>query len=124
MSSQEPKTPPVEKVETPKAPAADQPAAAQKPRRQPRYNVVLLDDNDHTYDYVIDLLQRVFGFPKEQGLLLAKEVDSQKRAVLMTTTLEHAELKQEQIHGFGPDKAIASCQGGMTAVLEPVPVAE
>lgn len=28
----------------------------------PPYNVVLLDDNDHTYEYVIEMLRAVFGF--------------------------------------------------------------
>ena len=102
-------------------PDTGKPAADQKPKRQPRYNVVLLDDDEHSYQYVIDLLQRVFGYPPEKGFRLAEEVDTQKRVILLTTTLEHAELKQEQIHGFGPDKHIAACKGAMTAVLEPVP---
>ena len=28
----------------------------------PLYHVVLLDDNDHTYDYVIEMLQKIFIF--------------------------------------------------------------
>jgi ATP-dependent Clp protease adaptor protein ClpS len=27
----------------------------------PLWHVVLLDDNDHTYDYVIEMLVRLFG---------------------------------------------------------------
>ena len=29
----------------------------------PLYHVVLLDDNDHTYDYVIEMLERLFDQP-------------------------------------------------------------
>lgn len=91
-----------------------------RPRRQPRYNVVLLDDDEHSYEYVIEMLGKVFGYPQERALQLAKEVDTQKRAILLTTTLEHAEFKQEQIHSYGPDKRIMSSKGAMSCVLEPV----
>ena len=35
-------------------------------RRQPPYNVVLLDDDDHTYAYVIEMLKALFGHPEEK----------------------------------------------------------
>ncbi len=93
---------------------------AQRPKRQPRYNVVLWNDDDHTYAYVIVMLMQLFGHPPEKGYQLAKEVDTRGRAILLTTTKEHAELKQEQIHGFGKDALIANCAGSMTATVEPV----
>jgi ATP-dependent Clp protease adaptor protein ClpS len=52
---------------------------------------------------------------------MAKEVDSSGRVIVLTTSKEHAELKQEQIHAFGPDPLITRCQGSMTAVIEPAP---
>ena len=33
----------------------------------PLYRVVLLDDNDHTYDYVIEMLQKIFIFTLDQA---------------------------------------------------------
>lgn len=93
----------------------------QRTKRQPPYNVVLLNDDDHSYDYVIAMLRQLFGYPKEKGFLLAKEVDIHGRVIVLTTTKEHAELKQEQIHAFGPDPLIARCQGSMSAVIEPAP---
>jgi len=92
-----------------------------KTKRQPPYNVVLLNDDDHTYQYVIAMLQKLFGYPKEKGFLLAKEVDSTGRVILLTTSKEHAELKQDQIHAFGPDPLLDRCQGSMTAIIEPAP---
>ena len=94
--------------------------ARPRPKQQPRYNVVLLDDDDHTYDYVIDMLKAVFGYPIERGFQMACEVDSTGRVILLTTTLEHAELKRDQVHGFGADKLLERSRGSMTAVLEPV----
>ena len=90
-----------------------------KPKRLPPYNVILLNDDDHTVEYVVDLCQKVFGYPVEKGLQIAKEVHTTKRSILWTGSLELAELKQEQIHSLGKDELIARCQGSMTAVIEP-----
>ena len=90
-----------------------------KPKRQPRYHVILWDDPEHTYDYVIAMMQKLFGHPTTQGKLIAKEVDTRGKAICLTTTLEHAELKRDQIHGFGPDPLIKQCQGAMWATIEP-----
>jgi ATP-dependent Clp protease adaptor protein ClpS len=93
----------------------------EKTKRQPPYNVVLLDDDDHSYAYVIALLQQLFGYTKEKGYQLAKEVDTTGRVIVLTTTKEHAELKQDQIHSFGPDPLIPRCKGSMSAVIEAAP---
>ena len=61
----------------------------------------------------------LFGYPREKGFQMAKEVDSTGRVILLTTTKEHAELKQEQVHAFGPDPLLTRCQGSMTAIIEP-----
>lgn len=90
-------------------------------KRQPRYNVILLDDNEHTYDYVIRMLIKLFHYKEEKAYQLACEVDNSGRVIVLTTTREHGELKQDQIHAFGIDPLIAQCQGSMTSVLEPVP---
>jgi ATP-dependent Clp protease adaptor protein ClpS len=94
-------------------------APKQKPQQLPPYNVVLLDDDDHTYDYVITMLRRVFGHPEPRGYQLARQVDSQGRAIVLTTHRELAELKRDQVLAFGADPRIANCAGSMSAVIEP-----
>jgi ATP-dependent Clp protease adaptor protein ClpS len=91
------------------------------PKKQPRYNVILWNDDDHTYDYVVEMMQKLFGHAKEKGFLIAKEVDNQGKAICLTTTMEHAELKRDQIHAYGPDKHIGRCKGSMSATIEAVP---
>jgi ATP-dependent Clp protease adaptor protein ClpS len=88
-------------------------------RYQPPYHVILLNDDDHSYAYVITMLKDLFGHPVEKGFQLADEVDKQGRAVVLTTTMEHAELKRDQIHAYGPDPTIDRCKGSMSAVIEP-----
>jgi ATP-dependent Clp protease adaptor protein ClpS len=90
-----------------------------QPKLLPPYHVVLLDDNHHSYGYVIVMLQSLFGHPLEKALEMAKEVDTTGRVIVLTTAKEHAEFKRDQIHAFGPDETIAACEGAMTAVIEP-----
>ena len=92
-----------------------------RPRRQPRFNVVLWNDDDHTYGYVIRMLQELFGYPREQGLQLATEVDHTGRVILLTTTREHAELKRDQIHSYGKDPSVRRCEGSMWSTIEALP---
>src|SRR6202049_4298684 len=95
------------------------PRTEEQTKRQPPYNVVLLNDDDHTYEYVITMLQVLFGYPREKGFQMAKEVDTTGRVILLTTTKEHAELKQDQIHAFGADPLLPRSQGSMTAIIAP-----
>lgn len=95
--------------------------AATLPRQAPRYHVILMDDEDHTYDYVIEMLEELFAHPTETAWQMAREVDTNGRVIVDTTTLERAELKRDQIHAYGPDPRIDRCKGSMTACLEPAP---
>ncbi len=91
----------------------------EKRKTQPPYHVILHNDDDHTYEYVIHMLQSLFGHPVETGFKMAKEVDSTGRVVVDTTSKERAELKRDQIHAFGPDPNLARCKGSMSASIEP-----
>ena len=86
----------------------------------PLYRVVLLDDNDHTYDYVIEMLQKIFIFSLDQAYRHAEEVDRTGRTVLITCELGEAEFSRDQIHAYGPDWRLPRSMGPMRAVIEPV----
>jgi ATP-dependent Clp protease adaptor protein ClpS len=90
-------------------------------KRQPQYNVVLWDDDDHSYDYVELMMRQLFGYSRSMSYSIARTVDSSGRAICLTTTREHAELKRDQIQAFGPDALIERCDGSMKASIEPVP---
>lgn len=106
-----------------KLPAKAKAKPARKRRRKskklPPFNVVLLDDNDHTYDYVIGMLRSLFGHSEEAAFKMAKEVDDTGRVIVFTTHREHAELKRDQIHAFGSDFRLSRSAGSMTSVIEP-----
>ncbi len=80
---------------------------------------MLLDDDDHTYDYVIEMLGKVFGHGVQKSMLMAKEVDTSGRVIVDTTSLERAEFKRDQIHAYGADWRIPRCKGSMSASIEP-----
>lgn len=98
------------------------PARQQQRKRQPRYRVVLWDDNDHSYGYVIHMMRELFGFSLERGFEIATEVDIKGSATCLTTTMEHAELKRDQIRAYGRDELIASSKQGMHSTIEPIEV--
>ena len=90
-----------------------------KVEKLPPFNVILINDEEHTYDYVIEMLQKLFGHSKEKAYLMAKEVDSTGRVIVFTTHRERAELKRDQIHGYGADFRMNISKGSMTATVEP-----
>lgn len=96
-----------------------EPETVEETRLQPPYNVLLLDDNDHTYEYVIEMLGRIFGYGRERAFQMAREVDTAGRCIVYTGSLEAAEFKRDQIHAFGGDWRIPRCAGSMSAILEP-----
>jgi ATP-dependent Clp protease adaptor protein ClpS len=106
-------------LETEERTCVAEPEEATKSRLAPLYHVVLLDDNEHTYEYVIEMLARLFGYPTERGYQLACEVDTIGRAIVDTTTMERAELKRDQIRAYGPDWRLPNSRASMAAVIEP-----
>ena len=89
-----------------------------KPKKEPRFHVILWNDDDHTYEYVIIMLHTIFGYSVEKGFLLAREVDTRGRAIVFTSSLEQAEIKRDQILGFGPDPLLEQSTGSIIATLE------
>ena len=83
------------------------------------WNVVLLNDDDHTVAYVVNMMKSLFGHPEGRGLKIAEAVDKEGRAVCLTTTKEYAEFKRDQILAYGKDREIDGCKGSMSAVIEP-----
>ena len=105
----------------PKPAIAPETEAVQREELVPLYRVVLLDDNDHTYDYVIEMLQKIFIFALEEAYRHAEEVDRSGRTVLITCERPQAEFARDQIQSYGPDWRLERSKGSMAAVIEPAP---
>jgi ATP-dependent Clp protease adaptor protein ClpS len=85
----------------------------------PLFHVVLLDDDDHTYDYVVEMLCKLFVLPAEVAFRHAVEVDTTGRTIVMTCEKNQAEFGRDQIHSYGADPRMPRSKGSMSAIIEP-----
>ncbi|MDQ3330673.1 MAG: ATP-dependent Clp protease adaptor ClpS [Planctomycetota bacterium] len=78
-------------------------ATPEKPKRMPRYVVIVENDEHHTFPYVIDILRKVCGHDRQRAYQLTNQVHFRGQAGVWVGALEHAELKRDLIRGYGPD---------------------
>jgi ATP-dependent Clp protease adaptor protein ClpS len=93
-----------------------------KPKKEPNYHVVIWNDEEHTYEYVIEMLMKVFkhSFPKAYDI--THEVDHQGKGIAWTCHMELAELKRDQVLGFGADWRMPDVsRGSIRASIEAAP---
>ena len=93
-----------------------------RPRLLPPYHVILLNDDDHTAEFVVDVLCKVLGCAVEHAVQLTVEAHTTGRAVIWTGPKEVAELKQEQVTTFHETRERDGAQlGPLGCVIEPAP---
>ena len=83
------------------------------------YHVIILNDDEHTFDYVIEMLQAVFGITYAAALAHTMEADATGSSIVLTTSLEEAEQKRDQVHAYGPDWRLPHSRGSVAALVEP-----
>lgn len=92
-----------------------------KPKKLPPYAVIIEDDDKHTFAYVIDLIQKVFGYTMQKATKLAFIVDADGEALVWSGPKEVAELKYEQIKSGGPDiYTLAKVEFALKCRIEPL----
>jgi ATP-dependent Clp protease adaptor protein ClpS len=89
-------------------------------QRSPLFHVVLLDDDQHTYDYVVEMLCALFFMPTNVAFDHAVEVDKTGRTIVITCERAQAEFGRDQILAYGKDPRMANSRGSMRAVIEQV----
>lgn len=65
------------------------------------WNVVVWDDPVNLMSYVVYVLQRVFGYPRELANKLKLEVHHQGKSLVASEPREQAELHMHQLHQYG-----------------------
>ena len=83
------------------------------------YHVIILNDDEHTFDYVIEMLQAVFGLAYPDALARTIEADSTGSSIVHTCGLEEAERKRDHVHAYGPDWRMPNSRGSVAALVEP-----
>jgi ATP-dependent Clp protease adaptor protein ClpS len=84
------------------------------------YHVILLDDDDHTYEYVVEMLGALFFMSPSVAFDHAVEVDTTGRTIVITCELEHAEFAKNQILSYGADPRMERSKGSMSAIIQQV----
>jgi len=104
------------------APATTLPKGQHKSKRLPPFHVILLNDDDHSMEFVVNVLREVFAFPVEKAFQYMLEAHEKGRAVVWTGSKEVAELKVEQIQTFHEIRANDNKKlGPLDCVIEPAP---
>ena len=86
----------------------------EKPAVQPRWKVILLNDDVTTFVFVTELLVRIFGKKPDEALRLTHEIHETGSALITVTTLERAELYVEQVRSLARPRGFP-----LTATIEP-----
>jgi len=92
--------------------------AGSKTKLAPRYHVLLFDDDEHSYAYVVEMMMVLFGMSAEEGFNVAYEVDHIGQAVVMTVPYEEAVQSHGKIINYGPDYRMANSRGSMGCTIE------
>jgi ATP-dependent Clp protease adaptor protein ClpS len=95
---------------------------ATRVRRVPPYNVILENDDHHTFEFVVDVLRKILGCPVERAVDLTLQAHTSGRAVIWTGPKEVAELKVEQISTYHETRTGDNAKlGPLGCSIEPAP---
>jgi ATP-dependent Clp protease adaptor protein ClpS len=91
-------------------------------RRVPPYNVILENDDHHSFEFVVQVLCRALGYSQERSHQLTLQAHTSGRAVVWTGPKEVAELKADQVRTFHEIRVSDGAQlGPLGCTIEPAP---
>lgn len=91
-----------------------------KTETQPLWNVIILNDEEHSVEFVVQLLMELFGHDMEKSIALTIQIDREGSAIVDVTTKERAELKADQVKSKGRDPRMGSrSTGPLCCEIEP-----
>ena len=100
---------------------ATKPKETTKTRRVPPYNVILLNDDNHSMEFVIEVLCKALGYNVERSYQLMMQAHNSGRTIVWTGPKEVAELKAEQIRTFHEKRDDGRNFGPLGCEIEPAP---
>ena len=95
--------------------------AKTKTRRVPPYNVLLENDDHHSMEFVMDVLQKTLGCATERAFQFMMQAHTSGRSVVWTGPKEVAELKVDQIRTFHEHRPGGVSLGPLSCAIEPAP---
>jgi len=82
------------------------------------YKVVLFNDEEHTYDYVVEMLTRACKLSRAVAFRCAVEVDMTGKTIVFYGSRPDCERVCTQIAKFGPDHRLPHSMGSMNAEVQ------
>jgi len=80
--------------------------------------VVLFDDEDHTYDYVVEMLTRCCEMSKDAAFYCALEVDMTGRTIVYYGDFDSCKTVCNKILTYGPDHRMPHSMSSMNAEVQ------
>jgi ATP-dependent Clp protease adaptor protein ClpS len=80
----------------------------------PNWNVLLLNDDYHSFDFVILLLIKIFRKDMDEALAITMDIHNNGQGIAATCSKERAELYLEQVASMKEGK-----KGAIGCVIEP-----
>jgi ATP-dependent Clp protease adaptor protein ClpS len=91
----------------------------QETHRIPPYNVILDNDDHHSFEFVVEVIRKALGYNEQKAFVLTHEAHTKGRAVVWTGTKEVAELKMEQMLTFHEIRPEGRQLGPLSVTIEP-----
>ena len=91
----------------------------QKTRKFPPYNVILENDDHHSFEFVVEVLRKALGMNEQRAVQHTREAHTNGRAIVWTGSKEVAELKMEQMLSFHEIRADGHKLGPLGVTIEP-----
>ena len=109
-------------VNPPDVAVKTEPSETTQTRRLPPYNVILDNDDHHSFEFVVGVLCKALGCTVERSYQLTLLAHTSGRAVVWTGPKEVAELKCEQILTFHETRERDGANlGPLGCSIEPAP---
>jgi ATP-dependent Clp protease adaptor protein ClpS len=89
-------------------------------KNMPRWNVVLLNTQHHTFEWVVVLIMNVFDKNQDEAYAMTMQIHKQGRCIALTTHKERAELYKQKVHDFGADPGAKGPVEPLPCDIEPV----
>jgi ATP-dependent Clp protease adaptor protein ClpS len=80
--------------------------------------VVLFNDEDHTYDYVVEMLTHCCELSRDAAFYCALEVDMTGRTVVYYGDFGNCKTVCDKILAYGPDHRLPRSMGSMEAEVQ------
>ena len=89
-----------------------------QPQTSEPCKVILFNDEEHTYDYVVEMLTHASRLSRENAFRCAVEVDLTGRTIVHYGTREECEGVVTRITAYGPDHRLPQSMTSMRAEIQ------